>query len=146
MTYVSKTALIVAGIGLALSGCTYFEPAFPDQVTKSAADGLQSVSSLVASAQLGDFKGPESYDGANTRYADALAQLEVTRSWVKNRAESLDGWPATKAAKLLVADLTNCVDGVIEMAQQHRAFGLGQSNAYSLVQVTCAIPINNILR
>ncbi|MTI03237.1 hypothetical protein [Roseibium sp. RKSG952] len=146
MTYFSKTAFIVAGIGIALSGCTYFEPAFPDQVTKSAADGLQSVSSLVASAQLGDFKGPGSYNGAATRYADALAQLEVTRSWVKNRAESNDGRPATKAATLLAADLTECVDGVTEMAQQHRTVGLGQSQAYTLVQVTCAIPINNILQ
>ncbi|WP_171181955.1 hypothetical protein [Ruegeria sp. HKCCD8929] len=141
-----RTVTVICGVSILTSGCAFFEPDYPDQVTKSAAEGLQHVSSLVASAQLGDFKGPESYESAATRYADALAQIEVTRSWVSRRADGDDNWPATKAAKILASSLTECSEGVTDMAQEHQAAGLGTSNAYSLVQVTCAIPINDILQ
>lgn len=135
------TALLVFPVG-----CAVFEPAYPSSVSQSAAAGLTGVSELVAAAQLGDFRNPGSYKDASSDYAATLAQLELARSWVAARATSGDRLPAAKAAKLLADDLSTCASGVQEMAQQHRSAGLPATSAYSLVQTTCAVPINNILQ
>ncbi|MGB3315686.1 MAG: hypothetical protein WBB85_14855 [Albidovulum sp.] len=137
----SATSLVIA-----LTGCAVFEPAYPDPVTKTAADGLEVVSELVAAAQLGDFSKPASYHNAAPRYAAAVARLEVVRGWALNRSEADDGLPATEAVKLMADDLGTCVTGVQDMAERHRSVGLAQSPAYTTIRLTCAIPINNILQ
>lgn len=127
------------------AACDVFEPRYPETVTQSAAQGLQSLSELVAKAELGDFRTPGSYSGASDKYAQTLARIEVARSWVAGQADPKDTRPLAQAAMLMSEDLTSCIQGVRDMAERHKSSGLPERGT-STVRFSCEIPINNIIQ
>ena len=103
MKQVVMNFLLAGALAGLSSGCAVFEPAYPQSVSKAAADGLKGVSELVASAQLGDFSSIGSYEKAAPRYASALANLELARGWAVARSSGDQRIPATKATRIMSA-------------------------------------------
>ena len=107
---------------LLAGGCALFAPRYDAEVGNRASEAYEHVAQLLAEAEYGKFRSPETFAAAIDRYAEADALLATAA--MRAAALPVSAGPAVKARELLVRQIEGCRARVKSLAAIHQRSGI----------------------
>lgn len=123
---------------LMITGCDALAPSFDAAANTRVTSAYQSISEILAKAELGAFTSKSSFAGQIDAYAGIISALETAKLTIEGDAPSNEKLPAFKANQLLVGIIEGCLSEVKSFSALHKEFGIpASSGATQPVRVAC---------
>lgn len=123
---------------LAVAGCDYFAPAYIKDADTRATNAYQSLSEILAKAELRLYLDKESFTGAVDQYTAVISQMETASFAIGGLVEKTAKTPLATAQSEQRAVVVICIDQVRMLAQHHEQYGLDPTfGVLQPVRVSC---------
>ncbi|MCG3267161.1 hypothetical protein [Yoonia sp. I 8.24] len=107
-----------------LSSCSFFAPAYVEEADTRATEAYETLSNILAKAELGELSDPETFAASVDSYALIISKLETAAFSVGGTPTEETSQPRDEAQSSLNAVIQSCLTLVKLFASEHETDGI----------------------